>query len=91
MSTHIRLMVAVWLGLLLLLALTVGLSFLPLGDLSPLASIGIAAAKAALVVWFFMHLRQDSGIIRLVALAAVIWIAILLTLPWIDFSSRNWL
>lgn len=91
MGAHIRLMVAVWLGLLLLLALTVGLSFLPLGGFAPFASTGIAAAKALLVVWFFMHLRQDSGIIRLVALAAVVWVAILLTLPWIDFSSRGWL
>ncbi|TPE51047.1 cytochrome C oxidase subunit IV family protein [Amaricoccus solimangrovi] len=75
-----RLLVLTWAALLLLLALTVAASFLLVGPPSLAAGIGIAAAKAALIFWVFMHLREDTGLLRVVAIAAFAWLGILFAL-----------
>jgi cytochrome c oxidase subunit 4 len=69
-----------WAALMTFLALTVGASFALTGPPSLAASLGIAALKAALILWFFMHLAEDNGLLRVVALAAFAWLAILLVL-----------
>ncbi|BBC72780.1 conserved hypothetical protein [Altererythrobacter sp. B11] len=79
----------VWAALLALLALTVGGAFLPLGPAKPLVAYLIAAAKAALVMWFFMELRESDGIARLAAGAGLVWISILLVLSSADYLTRG--
>jgi cytochrome c oxidase subunit 4 len=85
----IRAIVLVWIVLLLLLAATVGTSFIATGVLSIAASLGIAFVKAALVFWFFMNLRAENGLIRIAALGAVIWLLILLLLSATDYAARG--
>jgi cytochrome c oxidase subunit 4 len=87
MTMTLRL-VLVWVSLLTLLALTVGASFLPLGEARLAVSYGIAAAKAALVLWFFMELRSEKGLTRLAALAGFAWIAFLFTIIAADYLTR---
>jgi cytochrome c oxidase subunit 4 len=81
-------MVLTWVALLALLALTVGLSLLPLGAFKPLVAYAIATAKGALVVWFFMEMRREGGLPRLAAAAGFVWISILLILPLADYLTR---
>ncbi|WEX10573.1 cytochrome C oxidase subunit IV family protein [Chelativorans sp. AA-79] len=85
----IRPYVLTWAGLLALLALTVSASFLLSGPPSLLAGMAIALAKAALILWFFMHLREETGLVRLFAIAAAAWLVILALLTSADYATRH--
>lgn len=87
--TGLRPLFLVWLALTGLLASTIAASFLLTGPVSLAASIAIAAAKAALIFWFYMHLNESSGVVRLVAVGAVVWLMILFILTSADFATRS--
>ena len=79
--------------LLLLTALTVGLSFLHDGGIAHLV-IGesIAVGKAALVVLFFMHAFRSSAQTRAVIAVTVFWfVVVLLSLTMSDYFTRGML
>ncbi|WP_185999030.1 cytochrome C oxidase subunit IV family protein [Novosphingobium aerophilum] len=57
---------------------------------TPWIAFGIASAKAALILWFFMELRQEGGLARLAAIAGFVWLAILFTLTAADYLTRFW-
>jgi cytochrome c oxidase subunit 4 len=78
----------VWAMLMLLVLLTLGLAYLPLGRFNmPLAML-IAAAKALLIGIVFMELRLAKSFIRLAAGAAFLWIAVMFALTFSDLASR---
>jgi cytochrome c oxidase subunit 4 len=83
-----RTYVLVWLGLITLLLLTLGSAYLPLGWLNGVVNLAIAAAKALLVMIFFMHLRSSHYVLRLAAAAGFFWLAILIGLSLSDFLAR---
>ena len=78
----------VWLALMALLALTVTGSFAVTGAASAVVSFGVAAAKVALIFWFFMQLRTEKGLVRVFAVGAIAWLLILLTFAAIDYATR---
>jgi cytochrome c oxidase subunit 4 len=86
---------SVYLALLALLGSTFLLSFVNLGRFNFALSLLIAAAKALLVILFFMRLRErlpvSASLHRLFAMAGVFWLSILLTLSLSDLLSRGWL
>jgi cytochrome c oxidase subunit 4 len=86
--SEVRQVVLVWAALLGLLALTVLSSFELVGLPSLAASMGIALLKAGLVFWFFMHLRESSGLVRILATGAGAWLLILLLLSAADYVTR---
>jgi cytochrome c oxidase subunit 4 len=86
---ELRLLSLIWLALMLLLASTVAITFAPLGPLKGVFNLAIAAAKAGLILWVYMHLREQPGINRLAALVAVAWLAILVTMTLIDLTTRS--
>jgi cytochrome c oxidase subunit 4 len=70
--------------------LTVGAayaSFIPNSWHTPVALI-IAAAKATLVVLFFMHLWYSPRLTWLVATGSLLWVAIMFALTFADFLTR---
>ena len=75
-------------GLMLLLAMTVGLAYVDLGPFNTVAAMLISLAKAALILAFFMHLTKASALVRLFAFAGFFWLAILLALALGDFLTR---
>jgi cytochrome c oxidase subunit 4 len=81
----------VYIALMILLALTLGSSFLSLGDFNPVVNLGIACLKAALVVAFFMHLKGSKGLIKVFSAAGLFWLGILFSLAATDYFSRGWL
>ena len=83
-----QLLVLVWIGLLMLLAGTAAVSLLPLPEIHPLINLLIALAKTILIGLFFMHLRGASNLVRLIALAGFVWIALLIGLSYSDFATR---
>jgi cytochrome c oxidase subunit 4 len=82
-------LVACWLALLVLLAVTVTLAYQPLGAFNVVAALGIAAVKAAIVAAIFMELQQRGGRTFIFALAGLFWLAILLWLGQMDFLTRT--
>ncbi|PTM86965.1 cytochrome C oxidase subunit IV family protein [Mycoplana dimorpha] len=78
----------VWVALMLLLVSTVVASQNLTGPFSLAVNLTIAFAKAALIYWFYMHLRQESGLARLAALAAGGWLAILFLFLSLDYVTR---
>ncbi len=77
--------------LLVLTATTYGAAFLNLGPFHTLVALGIAAAKAILIILFFMHARYSQGITRIVMGAGLLWLGILIVGTMDDFLSRGWL
>ena len=78
----------VWAGLLLLLGLTFGYAYLPHGLLKPEVSIAIAILKALLIALFFMQLRDAAWLVRLAALAGLIWVSFLYIIAFSDYLTR---
>ena len=75
-------------ALLGLLALTAGASFLPLGPFGFPVALTIAAAKALLVILFFMEVRYSSHLIWIMAGVGFVWLAILLGGTLSDYFTR---
>ena len=87
-SPPVKTYVKVWAALILLLALTLGSSFVPLHSVNLAINLAVACAKAALVAVFFMQLRRSDALTRLAPAAALMWILILLTLGLADVLTR---
>lgn len=83
-----RLAVVTYVGLMALLALTVGSSFIPLGPANTVLNLAIAIAKAALIGFIFMHLRRSSVLVSLSVVTLVFWLAILFSLTFVDLLTR---
>jgi cytochrome c oxidase subunit 4 len=83
-----RAIVISWLLLLALLAMTVLISYQPLGHFNLIIALFIATAKALIVAAVFMELRDRGGIMIAFAIAGFFWLGILLWLSGIDFVSR---
>ena len=88
MSTDFRRELLTWIALLVLLALTCGSAFLPLGRFNVIVNFAIAAAKAALVAWIFMRLRRGTPLLVLVAGAGLVWLSLLVGLTGADYVTR---
>ena len=78
----------VYLGLLLLLGLTIAAEYLPLGSFHIVAAVGIAIAKTILVVLFFMHLRDSKARTQILLLIGLILLASLIGLTLTDYLTR---
>jgi cytochrome c oxidase subunit 4 len=81
-------LVASWLGLLALLALTVTMAYVPLGTFNPAVALGIGAIKAVIVAAFFMELWHRGARIIIFAVAGLFWLGIMLWLGLMDFLTR---
>jgi cytochrome c oxidase subunit 4 len=78
-----------WAVLMLLLASTTAIAFLPLGRFNAFIAIAIAACKALLVLIVFMELKRSAGLVRAFAAAGFFWLLILLTLTSADYLTRR--
>jgi len=86
---EMRICLATYAALIILLATTMSVSLVHMGALNPVLNLGIAAAKAGLIFWVFMHLREMPPLVRLVSVAALLWLAILFTLGLADWLTRT--
>ena len=78
-----------WLGLLALLTISAGSSYVDLGMGNTVINLGIAAAKIVLIATYFMHLRNASSIIRFVSIVALLFLFFMMFLSFGDFLTRN--
>jgi cytochrome c oxidase subunit IV len=77
-----------WLALLALLTLTVVSAYFQLGTWNITINLGVATLKALIVIFVFMHLARSTPLLRLVAAAGFIWLAILTVLTLADVLTR---
>lgn len=84
-------LVAIWAVMLVLLTISIESTFLPIGYWRQAISLSIAVVKASLILWFFMELRRSEGLVRLTAVGAVTFLAIMATLVSADYLTRGWL
>lgn len=84
-----RSLVLTYITLMVLLAITVGSSYLSLGVFNILINIGIAMAKTALIMVFFMHLKTGSAVVRTFAVVGFFWLMLLIVLILSDYLTRG--
>ena len=77
-------LLAVFAGLMVLTAVTVGVSYLDLGRLNLLVALGVATAKAFLVALYFMHLRYDKPFHAIVLGIGIAMLGLFLILAMVD-------
>ena len=78
----------VWAALVALLALSVAAAFSPLGAAKTTVSLAIAGVKAALIAVVFMRLDRSSNLVRLAALAGLVFASFLFLLTAGDYLTR---
>lgn len=81
-------LIAVWLGLLFLTALTVWVSRLDIGIGHVWGSLAIASVKAGLVITFFMHMRYEGRLLRWLLFFALAVLAIFIGFTFFDVLYR---
>jgi cytochrome c oxidase subunit 4 len=74
---------------MLLLAATTASAFVPLGSANIVISLGIAVAKALIVLLFFMELRASRALVRAFAAAGFFWLLIMIVLTGADYWHRT--
>ena len=82
--------VAIFLALMVGTALTTWIAYIDLGVFNTVVALVIAVIKMSLVVLFFMHLKYNKGLSRIVIVAAFFWLGIMISITLADELSRNW-
>ena len=95
MSEHIvpvRIYLMIFAALLVGTGLTVFAAFVDFPwQFNTIVALTIAVAKATLVVLYFMHVRYGPRLVWLIVGAALFWLAIMFSLTFSDYFTRNWL
>jgi len=76
-------------GLIVLTIITVGAAYVPLGPLGVPVAIGVAVAKASLVVLFFMHLKYDNPVNALTFTIGTIFVVVFIAITLLDTAFRG--
>jgi len=87
----VRTCFAVYFVLIALTAATVGAAFLDLLYFSTPVALGIAVAKASLVMLYFMELRHSQKLVWIFVGNGVFWLTVMITITMSDMISRGWL
>lgn len=84
-----RTAILTWLTLMLLLGGSVAAAVLiPGAAWSAVLNAACATAMAALILTFFMRLKEASALLRTFALGGLLWVAFLLFLTLLDVLTR---
>ena len=54
-------------------------------------ALGIAIAKATLVILFFMHVIHSTRLTWVVVASSFLWLGVLFVLTFTDYLTRLWL
>jgi cytochrome c oxidase subunit 4 len=83
-----RTLVGIWAALVALTSALVAANHFAPGNPGIVATMAITPVKVALVLWYFMHLREEGRAIRLMLLAAAVTIIVFIGLLMVDYSFR---
>ncbi len=79
---------AIWLILLTLTVLTVLITRVELGGYKVLGALTIACLKSGLVIAFFMHMKYEGRLLRLLLFVALVTLAIFIGFTFFDVLYR---
>jgi len=79
----------VLLALLVLTGVTVGASRIDFGAANMLIAMAIASVKASLVIAFFMHVKWDTAINKIVFLSSFLFLSLLFLFTLADHATRR--
>ena len=83
-----RVFIKVWAALLALTVITVAVSRVHLGALNIWVALGVASLKSSLVIFVFMHLRQESKMFKICLLVMLTILAIFIGMTFFDVLYR---
>jgi cytochrome c oxidase subunit 4 len=92
-SPHVvswKLYLGVFAALYALTVVTVVVTGFDFGPLNLIVVLGVAIAKASLVVLYFMHARYSGRLTAVVIAASLVFFVILVFLIMTDYWSRPW-
>jgi cytochrome c oxidase subunit 4 len=89
--TPVPVYVAVFAALLVGTVLTVVVAAYDFGFLNTAIALGVACTKASLVIWYFMGVRFNTSLTKVVVASGFVWLLILFGLGMSDYLSRPWL
>ncbi len=78
-----------WAALLGLLALTLGLAFVPLGWGNIVVAPAIGPAKSVIVLLVFMKITKAPPLVWIFAGAGIFWLSILNGLSAVEYATRS--
>ncbi|MBC7963888.1 MAG: cytochrome C oxidase subunit IV family protein [Steroidobacteraceae bacterium] len=81
-------LVATWLVLLTLTALTVAVTRLDLGSYKVWGALAIASLKAGVVIAVFMHMRYEGRLLRWLLFVTLLTLAIFIGFTFFDVLYR---
>lgn len=85
----LRVYLAVGVALMLLTAVTVTVSMIPLGGWNLVVALAVAASKALLVAFFFMHLYYDNKIYFAIFSIGLLLLTVFIVLLMFDTMERG--
>ena len=83
-----RTFILIWVALLVLTGVTIAVSRVQLGALNIWVAMGVASIKSSLVIFVFMHLRQESKLFKIGLLVMLSILAIFIGLTFFDVLYR---
>jgi cytochrome c oxidase subunit 4 len=96
MSSHaydpaatVRAYLAVFAMLMVFTALTVAAAFVNMGPMNNVIALGIAIAKAGMVMAIFMHVRGSSNLIYFCIFGSLFFLSLMFYFPLIDLFTRG--
>ena len=89
--TSVRTYVFVFLALAVGTFVTYLAALQDFGRLNTIVALSIAITKATLVVWFFMGVRYNTPLTKVVVVSGLVWLLIMFGLTMGDYVSRGWL
>lgn len=76
--------------LIVLVFLTIGAAAIEHDLTNVVLAVVIAVTKAALIIWFFMHVQHATVTTKLIIAAGLLWVVFLFVLTLNDYTTRNW-
>jgi cytochrome c oxidase subunit 4 len=89
--TPVRTLVTIFLTLLVFTAVTVFAAMRDFGALNTPVALLIAVTKASLVITFFMAVRYNTPLTKVVVISGFLWLLILFGLGLNDYLTRAWI
>ncbi len=78
----------VLMALLVLTSITIGVSFVDLGNLNVWIALIIASIKGSLVLMFFMHMKYEGKVLVLSFMGTIFFLAIMISFTFLDVAFR---
>jgi cytochrome c oxidase subunit 4 len=89
--TPVRTYFAVFGALFVLTIVTAAVAYFDFQFFNTIIALSIAVTKATFVVWYFMGVRYNTPLTKVVVVAGLFWLLIMFGLTMSDYMTRPWI